>query len=73
MWDVLRNNFDAIIGPLNTEARWGVLPAPIFAADNEAMSRAQSLLTGEMLAGEVCPPLTPDQARCVLRWAGEMK
>lgn len=50
--------------------KWGRLAEPIFATDNVNIARAQSLLTGEMLCGQVCPPLTPEQARDVLRWAG---
>jgi hypothetical protein len=43
---------------------------PVSGRDNFDMSRAQSILTGDLLAGQVCPPLTPDQARDVLRWHG---
>lgn len=48
--------------------KWEQLSAPIYAADNVAIQRAQSLLTGSLLGG-VCPPLTPEQAKDVLNWA----
>lgn len=47
--------------------KWGQLAAPIYAADNVTIQRAQSLLTGKLVGG-VCPPLTVEEAAAVMAW-----
>lgn len=48
--------------------KWQQLSAPIYAADNVTIQRAQSLLTGSLLGGKVCPPLTVEEAVQVMAW-----
>lgn len=46
--------------------RWTPLSAPVDPADTMLCMRAQSALSGPELGQ--CPPLTVDQARCVMAW-----
>jgi hypothetical protein len=48
---------------------WSMLAPPVDPLETTIRARAQSLLSGGLIGQ--CPPLTLDQARDVLRWAGE--
>jgi hypothetical protein len=53
--------------------RWGALSAPVDPDETMRCMRAQSILTGSLIAGDLCPsgacpPLTLDQANDVLAW-----
>ena len=45
------------------------LQTPTDPMDNVLRYRAQSILSGSLLGGTACPPLTTEQAADVLRWA----
>lgn len=47
---------------------WTMLPPPVCALETRDIMRAQSILSGPLLGQ--CPPLSLEQARDVLAWAG---
>lgn len=53
------------------ERTWGRLSAPVHPLETMARIRAQSILSGSLIGGGACPPLTYDQALDVLTWANE--
>lgn len=70
--------------PVRPSKPWPLLAAAVLPADTRRIQRAQSILSGPIMAlgrgvdaeGNVepigqCPPLTPEQAQDVLRWAGD--
>lgn len=61
--------------PCTSTQLWGRLSAPVDPAHDLIIMRAQSYLSGSLLASErapggACPPLTLAQACDVLAWAG---
>jgi len=55
--------------PARPDKPWPTLPGAIDPAETRTIMRAQSILSGPLIGA--CPPLTIEQARDVLRWAGE--
>lgn len=47
---------------------WPALSEPVLVVETDVIARAQSILTGSLLDGQLGPRLTPDQARDVVRW-----